>query len=68
MRWPEWGPEPVAEVSAGANSAERAQSDRANEVEEPAARLWPRPVQDLGAPQRLLDEELKRDETLGWEA
>ena len=68
MRWPEPGSEPVAEVSAGAHFGGRAQSDSPDEVEEKAARAWPtRPVQDRDNPQRLLDEELKRDETVGWE-
>jgi ATP-dependent exoDNAse (exonuclease V) alpha subunit len=60
-------PEPFAEISADANSSGRAQSDSA-EVEEQTARVWPtRTARDRGAPPHLLDEELKRDETLGWE-
>jgi conjugative relaxase-like TrwC/TraI family protein len=55
VRWPEPGSEPVAEASASAHFSGRAQSDNADEVGDQAARAWPmRPVQDRGAPQRLL--------------
>ena len=67
MRRPERVPEPVAEISANANSAPHVPNDNAEDEKQPA-RTWPmRPASDLDAPQRGLDDELKRDKPLTWE-
>ncbi len=60
-------PERVAEISATANSALDMRNDNTDDEEQPA-RIWPRrPARDHDAPQRGLEDELKRNETLTWE-